>query len=138
MKDIFAPSGKLETIAGIDFMPIIGEFGTSIPHPEYVTRFAHNGIEGLQNYVLLVEAGRLPKPERLVGATNATMAHVAARVGFMSYSARWQDAIRVSGTFEEIREQVFSEDILRLDDLLTRRLAAQSAGRLIVPGRVDE
>jgi hypothetical protein len=139
VKDMFGPLGKVETVARMDFMPRIGEFGAaSSPHPEYTTRFVHNGIEGLQNYVLLVETGRLPEPERLAGTTNLRMAHVATRVGFQAYGTPWRDEIIVSATFDEIRGEVFSEEVLRLDELLTRRLAAQSAGRLIAPSGLEE
>jgi hypothetical protein len=126
------------------FMPILEEDGDLVSgaasaRPERATIYTQMLVHGLQNYVLLVEAGFLEKPGVLFGDTNPQIAIVAERFGIFSDISRQHPGersvahaeirqmpkVQIHGTFSQVSERVFSEDVQRLDRALTRRLAAQ-------------
>jgi hypothetical protein len=132
------------TAAKVDFTPILeGEgdlvSGTATAKPENATIYTRMLIHGMQNYVLLVNAGVVSKPDVVYGNTNPQMAIVAERFGMFSDIARQHpgkpavahDLMRktpkmdVYGSFDEVSQNAFSESTKRLEQLMTRRLAAQ-------------
>jgi hypothetical protein len=131
------------TAAKLDFSPVIGDIdnvvGEVTSDPEHASQIALMGIRGLQNYLLLVETGVIERPDVLFGITNPEMAIVAERLGLSSDAARanpnhpdvvhkelrQMSEVRVSGSFEEVSERVFSKDIRRLERALERRQSAK-------------
>lgn len=96
-------------------------------------------IRGIQNYLLLADAGVIEKPAILFGVTNPQMAIIAERIGLLSEIARHNPGkpaeahqkmremarLEVSGSFDEISRRAFSAETQRLEHLLARRLAAE-------------
>ena len=130
------------TAAKIDFMPPNEEDDLSIgamdASPENVSQFTLMAIHALQNYVLLAEVGRVKKPAILYGDTNPEMAIVAERFGLYSDEARHNadrnaahqvmrkmDRVAVYGSFDEMSQRAFSDDVLQLERMLTHRIAAR-------------
>lgn len=130
--------------AKVDFAPVAEkseelEVGATEASPGHTTLFTLMALHDLQNYVMLVDAGVLEKPEILHGRTNPEMALFAERVGLFTDIARQhaddpraahremnqQDELEISGSFDEVSAQVFSDEAKRLERLLTRRLEAQ-------------
>lgn len=133
------------TAAKVDFTPILeGEEdfvnGAVKPEPENATIYTKMLIDGMQNYVLLVDAGVVSRPDVVYGDTNPQMAIVAERFGMFSDVARQhrdnpQTAHRIMremhkmevyGSFDAVREHAFSDKTQRLERSLSRRLAAQA------------
>jgi|GEM_PF-2557350 len=133
------------TVGEVDFTPIFEEeeddwvIGDAAASPEHASETSLRGIRGLQNYVLLADAGVIQRPEILYGNTNPEMAIAAERFGMLSDIAR-QDAgnpkqtheqmrqmekLKISANFDEVGQRVFSADVQRLERILTRRLAVQ-------------
>lgn len=127
----------------VDFTPIFDDeddvvSGTTYAGPERATEITLKGINGMQNYALLVEAGLLERPDILYGETNPTMAITAERMGMLSDLARShgsdtgtaheemrrQQKLIVSGAFEDVSTRLFSSDTQRLERLLARRQAS--------------
>jgi len=130
------------TASKVDFAPtseVEGDFvsGDTFARPEHATLFTLNAIHGLQNYVLLADAGVAEKPAILFGNTNPQMAILAERVGMLSDIARENPddlaeahkkmrqtpEMEIYGSFDEVSKRLFSEDTKKLEQLLTRRLA---------------
>lgn len=89
------------------------------------------GIQAMQNYVLLADAGVVNPPETIFGLTNNdAMAKTAERIGFETTRLPGKSGGQLSGRFEDIRTAVFSPEIQRLEQVLEKRLArtAQAVG----------
>lgn len=144
------------TAAKVDFAPIAnpkdGDMisGSASAEPEHSTQFTLMGIRGLQNYVLLVEAGIIEKPDVLYGITNPTMAIIAERVGMLTDIARLnkddpaqahkdmrkQAHLEVYGSFDEVSERVFSTEVKEMERKFALRLAAQKpVGALVLAAK---
>jgi hypothetical protein len=135
------------TISLLDFAPVLkGDwFVRTSARPENVTIITLMAMRSFQNYALLVEAGVIEKPKTLLGFTNAEMAIVAERAGFLSDIARKNPDspaaahkqmkalghMEISTTFDEMSGHVFSDEAKKLEQILVRRLATQKpAGEL--------
>lgn len=129
-----------KVVANVDFTPILDDdedlvSGSTVAGPEHATEITLMGIQGMQNYALLVEAGLIERPEILYAETNPTMAITAERMGMFSDITRQygnasnaaHEAIReyekipISGTFDEVSARLFSPETRRLEQLLVRR-----------------
>lgn len=117
-------------LSRVDFTPA----GVPIHMPTEASSFLRSGIHGLQNFVLLAEAGYVQKPAVFYGETNPQMAKVAERIGFTVTNrvenkrgdAPYADVVIAS--FEDIKARVFSREIQRLDALIAKRLMGKVAG----------
>ena len=128
-----APASPLQdgsgTIAEVHFAPKIPEAprGATTSQPQLRTQLLHTGIQELQNYALLVEAGALEQPDTLLGGTNnPEMAKIAERVGFRPIN----EAGGIAAPFDAVQEGIFAPEIIRLDNMLARRLAGEVVGSL--------
>ena len=150
-------SDKYGVIAAkVDFAPRAEkgdnfEVGETDASPEHTTLFALSAIHDLQNYVLLVDAGVLEKPEVIHGKTNPDMAVFAERVGLFSDIARKNpddrgaahkamrehEELEITGSFDDMSERVFSDDMKRVERLLTRRLAARQPSAALALNHED-
>ncbi len=90
------------------------------------------GIVGMQNYVLMVDAGLIVQPDKLVGTTNFKMARAARRLGFeQAGSKRSFGGVQysISADYSGVAEQAFSADIRRLQEDLRARNELRAARR---------
>lgn len=125
---------------------------TTSARPENATDFTLKGIQGMQNFALLVEAGYIQKPDILSATTNPEMAIMVERMGMLSDAARRyggnnkqaheeiraSDKVAISGTFDDISAQLFSVEVQRLERLLVRRQSVAGAvGGVMLPRSVS-
>lgn len=120
----------------LDFVPKVNKdddvIAYSEPHRGKTTEFTLAGIGAFQDFVLLADAGLLPKPERFSDLTNPTMAKFAQRLGFVKIPhTGW-----VTATYEDVASRVFSPEILEVQQRLQQRQAATAAtaGSLALAG----
>jgi hypothetical protein len=110
-------------ISRIDFVPQVDKDSDVIanPHPQRgsTTPITLMGIGAFQDFVLMADAGLIPKPERFFGTTNPTMAKIAKRIGFVE-TPRMTDG--VIATYEDVAARVFSSEILDIQHRLEERL----------------
>lgn len=111
----------------LDFVPKVEKddnvIAYSEPHRGKTTEFTLAGIGAFQDFVLLADAGLLPKPEIFSDLTNATMAKFAQRLGFVKIPhTGW-----VTASYEDVAKRVFSPDILEIQQRLEQRQAAAAA-----------
>jgi hypothetical protein len=132
--------------AELIYRPTIdGEVYDSAVDLEHVARITHNLISGLQNYVLLVEAGLIPEPTIIYADTNPKMAKVFERFGFktetiiQSGQQESEDEIIAFGsvTFDDLQNRVFAADIIRLQTITGSRIARQLTGNAALSGAIE-
>jgi hypothetical protein len=83
------------------------------------------GIEGLQGYCLLAEAGYIRRPAAIHGYTNPTMARLAERAGLSrraSLAASIIHKVKVQADYPALRDVVFSEEMQVKKALLRERV----------------
>jgi hypothetical protein len=123
--------GGTESVAFIHFTPnpplVVDGHLILDPHPKDASRIAHQLIQALQNYFMLVEAGYMEPRDQLVGTTDVWLARVARNyMGFMTYEkvvgGDGQEEEYIRASFETVRDHVFSERIRHFDEALVDRL----------------
>lgn len=110
------------TYAQFDFMPKTGQRpgGAVDAQPQARTPLLFNFIRSWQDYMLLVEAGYLDRPDQFFGitlSTNTEMIKLAERFGFRGNGdgSLWAD-------FDAVAEQSFSPNMRRLEAMLAQRM----------------
>ena len=113
----------------IDFMPDVKKGGQVLQKvkqatPEGASEIGVKGIRGIQNYVILSDAGLVEPVEVLQGETNPSMKKVAIKkMGFENLEGHYKN--NVTATLESVRENAFSEKNLRLQGVLEQRVSTQ-------------
>lgn len=116
-------------VSDIHFQPHTSEVPSArTAQPKEATRIAHQSIWNLQNYMFLVDARIIDRPDLLLSETNPQMAKAAQRLGFSAEQGE-QGKIMLSAPFEVIHDAVFSPETLAFDAMLTRRLESTYQGQ---------
>ncbi|HVQ44415.1 MAG TPA: hypothetical protein VMT30_05620 [Candidatus Saccharimonadia bacterium] len=129
---IHPPDLEDESTSRIDFLPPSTANGVvaRTPQREDMTRIMLMGIRGMQDYLLLVDAGYIARPTKIRGKTNPTMATIAKRFGFVAADPMPDESmpdskqITVEASFDDIHEHMLSPEIRRYETLLAKRAAS--------------
>ncbi len=118
-------------ISFLDFLPIVDKDSDIVanPHPQRgsTTQITLMGIEAFQDFILMADAGLVPKPNKFFGTTNPTMAKFARRVGFESVPKLAEGVI---ADYDAVAERIFSPEIIDVQRRLEMRQTALAAGNL--------
>lgn len=122
-----------QMVSMVDFIPKVASDGIKknilTPQQQDMSLVGLMGIRSLQDYVLLVEAGALDRPDILRGTTHPGMAKIAERFGFRPDNSSGDT---IAADFEEVAGSIFSPKMLDTEQLLARRVERnyQNVGRV--------
>ncbi len=106
------------TTSKVDYLPRTEKNrGATLPQRGESTTIALRGLIAFQDFAILAEAGFIEPPDRLAGSTNDAMARIAERIGF-ERQGQWE----ISAPYTTIRDRLFSPDILRVQEVLEKRI----------------